>query len=80
MCKSFATITAALAIVCLGTLVSDRAQAGGSASASTKYNAAIIAAGSQSQQPLQTQPRAQASRIAITSFSSSSAKGTLPRR
>jgi hypothetical protein len=41
MCKSILTIAVALAIVSLGSLVSDRAQAGSSASAASKYNSAI---------------------------------------
>jgi hypothetical protein len=85
MCKSLVTFTMALAIVSLGSLISDRAQAGSSTSASSRYNYAIIAANQHpvfaaNQHPVQSQPRAQAARSDITSFSSSSAKGTLPTR
>ncbi|MGA2893236.1 MAG: hypothetical protein ABSE22_10225 [Xanthobacteraceae bacterium] len=44
MIKNILTIAAALAIVSVGSLVSDRAQAGSSASAPSKYNHAIQSA------------------------------------
>jgi hypothetical protein len=75
MCKSLVTITAALAIVSLGSLVSDHAQAGASSSAPSKYGYYILAA----QRQALAQPRVQATKSDITSFSSSSAK-SLPRR
>jgi hypothetical protein len=79
MSKSLVTITAALAIVALGSLTS--AQAGGSTSAPYKYRNWIPAADTYQAPAQQTQRRAQASSSSdITSFSSSSAKSSTPRR
>jgi hypothetical protein len=65
MYKSLVTISAALAIVSLGMLACDRAQAGSSSSAPSKYQAVHTAN--------QTQ-------FKITEFSSSSAKRHGPQR
>jgi len=74
MCKSLMTITAALAILSLGSLVP--AQAGGGAtSAPSKYNNPTTAAAEQVRQ----QP-AQAAALPITEFSSSSAKSSVAKR
>jgi hypothetical protein len=77
MCKSLLTITAALAILSLGSLASSPVQAGGGAtSAPSKYNSA---AQNVSVEPARHQP-AQASAFAITEFSSSSAKSPASKR
>jgi len=78
MSKSLVTITAALAIVSLGSLTS--AQAGGSTSAPYKYRNWVPTADAYQAPAQQTQRRTQASRSSdITSFSSSSAKNTSRR-
>lgn len=77
MFKSLITITAALAIVSLGTLVSDRAQAGSSVSAPSKYSNANQSA-NENQAPAIRQVRRAS--FGITSFSSSSAKTSVPKR
>jgi len=71
MCRSLVKLVVALTILSLGSLISERAQAGASSSASTKYNYAIIAA---NQHPVQNQRHPQTAKTEITSFSSSSAK------
>jgi hypothetical protein len=78
MCKSLITMTVAMAIVLAGSLMSDRAQAGSSTSGASKYNAAIIAA-SQPQAPRQYQRPVRIAKSDITSFSSSSARSSVPR-
>jgi hypothetical protein len=79
MSKSLVTITAALAIVSLGSLTA--AQAGGSTSAPYKYRNWVPSAEPYQTFAQQTQRRAKASRSSdITSFSSSSAKSSAARR
>lgn len=69
MRQSFITFTAAFAILSLGSLVSDRAQAGGGAtSAPSKYTNNHMANANHSAD------------FRITEFSSSSAKGSVPKR
>jgi hypothetical protein len=75
MCKSLVTITAALAIVFLGSLLTG-AQAGGATSAPSKYNNAVQAANLyqvRHHRPVQTVE------FGITEFSSSSAKHSVPQ-
>lgn len=77
MCKSLVTMTTALAILSLGSLVSDRAQAGSATSAASRYNNAA--------QPVnlnqeQTHRQVQTAGFRITEFSSSSAKSSVPKR
>ena len=75
MCKSLVTITAALAIVFLGSLLTG-AQAGGATSAPSKYNNAVQAANLyqvRHHRPVQTVE------FEITEFSSSSAKHSVPQ-
>jgi hypothetical protein len=74
MSKSLVTVTVSLAILSLGTLISDHAQAGSSNSAAPKYNNKLASTIEHSVQNQQNQPRAQATKSQITSFSSSSAK------
>jgi hypothetical protein len=76
MLKSLVTIAAALAIVSLGSLAGP-AQAGSSTSAPSKYNNAID--GTRVGQTA-THHRAQVADYRITEFSSSSARGTGPKR
>ena len=75
MCKSLVTIAAALAILSLGSLVSDRAQAGGATSAPSKYNThAVNVVQARHHLPVQT------AEFGITEFSSSSAKIPVSKR
>jgi hypothetical protein len=67
MCKSIAAIASLLAILASGSLIP--AQAGGAASAPSKYNNAS-----------QNQWHSQNTRYTITEFSSSSAKASRPKR
>ena len=76
MYKSLVTITAALAILSLGSLVFDRAQAGSSTSAPSKYNNAAKTANLNQAR----NQRAQTAGFRITEFSSSSAKSSVPKR
>jgi hypothetical protein len=69
MRKSLVTITAALALVSGALLISGRAEAGGSASAPSKYTNANFAANQ-----ARNNQHAQKSNFAITEYSSSSAK------
>ena len=78
MCKTLVTITAALAVVSLGSLVSDRAQAGGAQSAPTKYSGRSTQTATVYQ--VRTNRQVQAPDVGITEFSSSSAKTAVPRR
>jgi len=73
MSKSLVTTAAALAIVSLGSLISDQSQAGSSYSGPPKFNNRLA---SEKERALQNQPRAQATKPQITSFSSSSTKST----
>lgn len=77
MSKTFVTIAAALAIVSLGSLAAERAQAGSSTSAASRYNSA-----NQSANLVQGQNhhRVQTANFTITEFSSSSAKSSVPKR
>jgi hypothetical protein len=77
MYKSLITITATLAIVSLGSLVSGRAEAGSSVSAPSKYSHA-----SQTTSAKQALTDRQVVRagFGITGFSSSSAKTSVPKR
>jgi len=77
MCKSLVAIAAALAILLLGSLVSDRAQAGGSTSAASKYNNSSHAA---NLEQVRYHRRVQTTDFEITEFSSSSAKSSAPKR
>ena len=77
MCKSLVVIAAALAILLLGSLVSDRAQAGGATSAASKYNNASRAA---NLEQVRHHRRVQTADFGITEFSSSSAKSSVPKR
>ena len=76
MCKSLITIAAALAILSLGSLACDRAQAGGAASAPSKYNNASHTANL----VVRHHQRVQTAEFGITEFSSSSAKTSVPKR
>jgi hypothetical protein len=76
MCKSLVTIAAALAILSLGSLASDRAQAGGATSAPSKYNNASHTASL----VVRHHQRVQTAEFGITEFSSSSAKTSVPKR
>jgi hypothetical protein len=77
MCKSLITIAAALAILSLGSLTSDRAQAGGATSAAPKYNNATHTA---NLAQVRHHQRVQTAEFGITEFSSSSAKASAPKR
>jgi len=77
MCKSIATIAAALAILSLGTLVSGGAQAGGATSAPSKYNYTAYTA---SVDQTRNSRRVHAVIYPITEFSSSSARASVPKR
>jgi len=77
MCKSLVTITAAVAILSLGSLASDPAQAGGATSTPSKYNNAAHAA---NMQQVRHHQRVQTANFGITEFSSSSAKTSVPKR
>jgi hypothetical protein len=70
MYKYLATMTGALAILAGSLLVSDRAEAGASASAPSKYGRTSQVAAHQ----VRTTRQAQRSDFAITEFSSSSAR------
>jgi hypothetical protein len=76
MRKSLVTLTVALAIASVGSLVSDRAQAGASSSAPYKYRNWVPVADRYQAQNHHYQSRAQATKSDITSFSSSSAKSS----
>jgi hypothetical protein len=76
MCKNLGTITGALAIVSLGSLLTG-AQAGGATSAPSKYNNATQTANLyqvRHHRPVQTAD------FGITEFSSSSTKHSVPKR
>jgi len=77
MCKSLVAMTAALAVMLLGSLVSDHAQAGGATSAPSKYNNTSRAA---SLEQVRHHQRVQTADFGITEFSSSSAKSSVPKR
>jgi hypothetical protein len=77
MCKSLVTITAALAILSLGSFASDRAQAGGSTSAASKYNNTTHTA---HLYQVRHDRSVQTADFKITEFSSSSAKTSAPKR
>ncbi len=77
MCKNLVTIAAALAILSMGSIIPDRAQAGSSTSAPSKYNNAAQSANLnqvRNHRPVQTVD------YRITEFSSSSAKSSVPKR
>ncbi len=74
MCKSLVTIATALAILSLGSLVSDRAQAGGATSAPSKYTHAVNVVQARHHLPVQT------AEFGIAEFSSSSAKIPVSKR
>jgi len=77
MCKSLMTITAALAILSLGSLASSPVQAGnGAPGGASKYNGVGAA---NVGQVGRAQP-AQAAALPITEFSSSSAKSSVSKR
>jgi hypothetical protein len=71
MFRYLATIAGTLAILCGALLVSDRAEAGASASAPSKYNHANQVAAAQ-----QTSRQAHRNDFGITEYSSSSAKSS----
>jgi hypothetical protein len=75
MCKSLMTITAAVAMLSAGALMSNRAEAGGSVSAPTKASRATVTAA-----VVQSGRRVRSSDFAITELSSSSARNHPPRR
>jgi len=77
MCKSFVAIAAAVAVLLFGSLVSDRAQAGGATSAPSKYNNTGRAA---NLEQVRHHRRVQTADFGITEFSSSSAKSSVPKR
>ena len=77
MRKGFIAIAAALAIVSLGSLVTDRAQAGGATSAPSKYSYTTVAV---KQAQVRRDLLIQAADVRITEFSSSSAKSSAPKR
>lgn len=77
MCKSLVTITAALAILSMGSLLSDRAQAGGAMSAPSKYNNATNTA---ELYQVRHHRSTRTADVRITEFSSSSAKSSVPKR
>jgi hypothetical protein len=74
MYKYLATIAGTLAILCGALLVSDRAEAGASASAPSKYNHANQLAAAQ-----QSNRQAHRNDFGITEYSSSSAKNSSQR-
>jgi hypothetical protein len=80
MFKNFITISAALAVVSIGSLVSNHAQAGGSQSAPTKTSGASqVVAVNQAQVSRQAQtPCFGITCIGITDYSSSSATPAAP--
>jgi len=75
MFKTLMTVATALAMVSVGSLLPAQA-GGGAASAPSKYN---NAAQNVSAEPVRHRP-VQASAFAITEFSSSSAKSSVPKR
>jgi hypothetical protein len=75
MCKLLATLTATLAILSFGSLLPDRAQAGSSTSAASKYGHSANDAN-----PNQVRNRRPTNDPTITEFSSSSAKVSVPKR
>jgi hypothetical protein len=77
MYKGFIVIAATLSIVSLGSVLSDRAQAGGATSAASKYSSTIDGV-KQAQLPVRSS--AQTADFAITEFSSSSAKSSVAKR
>lgn len=77
MCKSLMTITAALAILSLGSLAASPVQAGnGAPGGASKYNGVRAANVEQVGRP----QAARAAALPITEFSSSSAKSSVPKR
>ena len=79
MRESLIILAAACAVVSVGFLVSEQAQAGGSQSAPTKYSGSTnhVVAG----YPLRTVRTVRSNEFGITEYSSSSARpGTGPRR
>ena len=78
MFKSLMTISAALTIVSLGSLVSDRAQAGGSQSAPTKTSGASQVATMSQQRNDQQAPCLGMTCFGVTDYSSSSASPASP--
>jgi len=77
MCKSLPIIITALAIVSPGSFVLDRAQAGSSTSAPSKYGRSTDT--DRLHQVRNSRPTLPA-QFRITEFSSSSAKGSVPKR
>jgi hypothetical protein len=77
MCKSLVTITASLAIMSLGSLISDHAQAGSSVSAPSKYSQATHTA---DLYQTRNNRSVRTARFTITEYSSSSAKSSVPHR
>ena len=75
MRKSLVTIAAAAAVLSLGALAADRAQAGSSTSAPTKVNRATVTAS-----VVPTGRRVRATTFGITEVSSSSARNHPPGR
>jgi hypothetical protein len=75
--RSLVTITAVIAISSLGSITSDRAQAGGAMSAPSKYSNASNTA---SLYQIRNHRLAQTTHVGITEFSSSSAKSPTPKR
>jgi len=77
MHKSLAVITAAVAMLSLALLPSDRAQAGSATSAASKYD---NAAQSANLNRVRNHRLVQTTDFPITEFSSSSARSSVPKR
>jgi len=77
MCRGLIAIAAMLSIMSLGSLVSDRAQAGGATSAPSKYNYTIDGV---KQAQVWRHSSVQTADVRITEFSSSSAKSSVSKR
>ena len=77
MYKGFIVIAATLSIVSLGSVLSDRAQAGGATSAASKYSYTTVTV---KQAQVRRDLLIQAADVRITEFSSSSAKSTASKR
>jgi len=77
MRKGFIAIAATLAVASVGSLVIDRAQAGGATSAASKYSYTTVTV---KQAQVRRDLLIQAADVRITEFSSSSAKSTASKR
>ncbi len=77
MRKGFIAIAATLAVASLGSLITDRAQAGGATSAPSKYNYTTVTV---KQAQVRRDLLIHAADVRITEFSSSSARSSAPKR